>query len=98
MDKSQLTKNTNPQGEKRIRVKRKLRFANTDSELNKLHRQIFIQYCRDLEHDYQEIKLLTRLWDLHIDKGNIRAYINAGSENIYFGITHNCLNKFRQTK
>lgn len=78
----------------RIRVPKKQRFAVKDSELLKLHRTVFLNYCKSLEHDYQDILLLTKIFDAQIDAKNIRNYISVSAQNLYIGITRDCLHKY----
>lgn len=89
------TKNANPTGERRLRIKKRNRFAVKDSELNKLHRTVFLNYCREnMEHTSSEIVLLARIWDNNIDKDNIRNYISRTARELYHGLTNNCLHTY----
>jgi hypothetical protein len=79
---------------RKLKIPARLKFATTPAELQELHLLVFINYCRELDHDRSEIAILRRLFKSLITKDNIYQYIHLSAQKIYHGITKNCLEKY----
>lgn len=84
-------------GENKLRIKRKRRFATKPSEYLIKIRAVFLNYCAtELQHSPRDLHFLGKIFDNCLDKDNIMGYINTHSKHLYDGLTNNRLQRYYQ--
>lgn len=74
-----------------------LKFANTDLELYEMQRKVFRHFIKQtMKYKNEETRLFMQIYDMLINKENIRLYINRHSKEIYLAIINEETDKLPQ--
>lgn len=80
-DTSDRNKNTNPAGEREIRVPKKRKFANKPAEQIKLQREV-LQNHLAFKGDKEYADLVIQIYDLYITKDNIKEHLRFSGHQL----------------